>query len=79
MMISRPVIATVGYGELLVLGSAIAWACSIIVIKVLSRTDTSVTITAYMYVLMTLAPLIAASFDWTWPTLEQSAGWWRSV
>jgi drug/metabolite transporter (DMT)-like permease len=74
MLILRPGIATVGYGEFLVLGSAVAWACAIIVIKVLSRTDTSVTITAYMYVLMTPATLIAASFDWTWPTLEQY-GW----
>lgn len=74
MLILRPGVATVGYGELLVLGSAVAWACAIIVIKVLSRTDTSVTITAYMYVLMTPATLIAASFDWTWPTLEQY-GW----
>ena len=74
MLILRPGVSTVGYGELLVLGSAVAWACAIIVIKVLSRTDTSVTITAYMYVLMTPATLIAASFDWTWPTLEQY-GW----
>ena len=74
MLILRPGVSTVGYGELLVLGSAVAWACAIFVIKVLSRTDTSVTITAYMYVLMTPATLIAASFDWTWPTLEQY-GW----
>ncbi len=74
MLILRPGVSTVGYGELLVLGSAVAWACAIIVIKVLSRTDTSVTITAYMYVLMTPATLIAASFDWTWPMLEQY-GW----
>jgi len=74
MLILRPGVSTVGYGELLVLGSAVAWACAIIVIKVLSHTDTSVTITAYMYVLMTPATLIAASFDWTWPTLEQY-GW----
>ena len=74
LLILRPGVATVGYGELLVLGSAVAWACAIIAIKVLSRADTSVTITAYMYVLMTPATLIAASFDWTWPTLEQY-GW----
>ena len=74
LVILRPGVATVSYGELLVLGSAVAWACAIIVIKILSRTDTSVTITAYMYVLMTPATLIAASFDWTWPTLEQY-GW----
>ena len=35
MLILRPGFSTVGYGELLVLGSAVAWACAIIVIKVL--------------------------------------------
>lgn len=74
LLILRPGFATVGYGEFLVLGSAVAWACAIIVIKVLSRSDTSITITAYMYVLMTPATLIAASFDWIWPSLEQF-GW----
>ena len=61
----------VGHGELLVLASAIAWAAAIIVIKVLGRTDSSVTITAYMYLLMTPATFTAALFDWTWPELEQ--------
>ena len=32
------------------------------------------TITAYTHVLMTSVTLIAASFDWTWPMLEQY-GW----
>ena len=61
-------------GTLLVLGSALSWAGAINIIKTLGRTDSSVTITAYMYLLMTPITLVAALFDWTWPTLEQY-GW----
>ena len=71
LIILRPDGGSLGYGELLILGSAIAWAAAIIVIKVLGRTDSSITITAYMYLLMTPITLIAALFDWRWPTGEQ--------
>ena len=67
----RPNGGSLGYGELLVLGSAVAWAAAIIVIKILGRTDSSITITAYMYLLMTPITLIAAVFDWRWPTGQQ--------
>ncbi len=72
LLILRPD-TSMGYGELMVLGSAVAWAAAIIVIKVLGRTDSSITITAYMYLLMTPITFIAATFDWTWPTPVQYA------
>lgn len=72
-LILRPDAGGLGHGELLVLGSALAWAAAIIVIKVLGRTDSSVTITAYMYLLMTPITLAAALFDWKWPTGAQYA------
>ena len=71
LIILRPNGGSLGYGELLVLGSAVAWAAAIIVIKILGRTDSSITITAYMYLLMTPITLIAAVFDWRWPTGQQ--------
>jgi len=71
MIILRPDTVGLGHGELLVLGSAMGWAAAIICIKVLSRTNTSVTITAYMYLLMTPITFAAALFEWTWPTAEQ--------
>ncbi len=74
VVIIRPDAATFEWGTLLVLGSALSWAGAIIVIKTLGRTDSSVTITAYMYLLMTPITLAAALIDWTWPTLEQ-LGW----
>jgi drug/metabolite transporter (DMT)-like permease len=54
-------------GSLLVLASAATWSLAIIVIKTLSRTDSSVTITAYMVLLMTPLSLLPAVFVWQWP------------
>lgn len=71
MLIIRPGFATVDIGSLLVLGSAAIWACALIVIKILSRTDSAVTITTYMALLMTPLSLIPALFYWQWPDAGQ--------
>ncbi len=67
MMIIRPGFAEVSPGSLLVLGSSAIWALALIVIKTLARTESSVTITAYMVLLMTPLSLIPAAFVWRWP------------
>lgn len=71
LIIIRPGIKSIDLGSLLVLGSAATWACAIIIIKMLSRTDSSVTITAYMVLLMTPLSFIPAAFFWQWPNGEQ--------
>lgn len=71
MIIIRPGFQPVDSGALLTLGSAMVWAFSMIIIKQLSRTDSAITITAYMVVLMTPLSLAVAVFFWTWPTAVQ--------
>lgn len=71
LIIIRPGIKTIDVGSLLVLSSAAIWACAIIIIKMLSRTDSAVTITAYMVLLMTPLSLVPALFFWQWPNGEQ--------
>lgn len=71
LIIIRPGFRTIDVGSLLVLSSAATWAAAIIIIKMLSRTDSSVTITAYMVLLMTPLSLIPAAFFWQWPNGEQ--------
>ncbi len=73
LIIIRPGIKAIDVGSLLVLASAATWACAIIIIKMLSRTDSSVTITAYMVLLMTPLSLVPAVFFWQWPNGEQLA------
>ena len=69
----RPGFADVDLGSILVLTQSIAWAAALITIKVLSRTESSITIAAYMVLMMTPLSLIPALFYWQTPSLEQLA------
>ena len=70
LAIMRPGVAPLDFGALLVLGSSAVWAVCMLVIKLLARTESSVTITAYMGVFLTPLSGIAAYFVWRWPGLE---------
>ncbi|NIM26652.1 MAG: EamA family transporter, partial [Gammaproteobacteria bacterium] len=76
LAIIRPGLQPVDTGSLLTLGSAAVWGFTLVIIKVLSRTDSAVTITAYMVLLMSPLSLIPALFFWTWP---DPAGWFWLV
>jgi drug/metabolite transporter (DMT)-like permease len=73
LLILRPGFAEVGFGPLLVLFSSLAWACALMVIKSLSRTESSITIITYMALLLAPASLVPALFVWVWPSPEQLA------
>ena len=68
LLIIRPGVQPFELGPALVLASAAVWGYVVVLIKSLSRTDTAVTITAYMVLLMTPMTLVCALFVWTWPT-----------
>ena len=68
MIVIRPGFVPVDTGSLLILLSALGWAGVILIVKQLTRTDSSITITAWMVVLMTPVSLIPALFVWQWPT-----------
>lgn len=70
LIIIRPGIQPLDLGAVLTIFSAAVWGFTLIVIKVLSRTDSAVTITAYMVLLMSPLSLVPALFYWTWPTWE---------
>ena len=74
LVIVRPGLAALDPGSLLVLGSSAVWAGAMIQIKLLSRTESSLTMTAYMAVFLTPLSSIAAAFVWQWPSLED-LGW----
>ncbi len=71
MVILRPGVIEVGLGPLLVLGSSVVWAVALMIIKVLTRTESSVTITAYASIFLSPVCLVAALPFWVWPSLEQ--------
>ena len=67
-LIIRPGVQPFEFGSALVLASAAVWGYVVVLIKSLSRTDSAVTITAYMVLLMSPMTLVCALFVWTWPS-----------
>ena len=71
VVILRPGFAHIQLGALLVLISSVVWGGCMIIIKRLSSTESSTTITVYMSIVMTPLMLIPAAFVWHWPNLDQ--------
>ncbi len=67
LIIVRPGLQPIDTGSVLTIVSAAIWGFTLITIKMLSRTDSAVTITAYMVILMSPLSLLPALFYWTWP------------
>ncbi|MEE2760123.1 MAG: DMT family transporter [Pseudomonadota bacterium] len=74
LVILRPGIEIAQVGALYVLFSAITWGSAVVLIKRLSRTNSSVTITFYGLSFLTLFTFVPALFVWEWPGMEQY-GW----
>ena len=68
LVILRPGLQEVDTGGLLVIFSSLLWAIAMIDIKVLGRTETSQTITAYVTVLLTPLTLVPALLVWQTPS-----------
>jgi drug/metabolite transporter (DMT)-like permease len=71
LIILRPGIAVLNVGATMILTSAMIWGIVLIMIKRLSTTESSLTITFYMMLYLTPLTFIAAVFVWEWPTLTQ--------
>lgn len=71
LIVLRPGLGEVGLGQMLALLSSLVWACALMIIKDLSRTESSVTIITYMSLLLLPLSLVPALFVWQWPTFDQ--------
>lgn len=78
LIIVRPGGIGFGLGETAMVISAILWAFNLTAVKVLSRTESSLTITLYMGLFMMPICFIAAVPFWTWPTPTEY-GWLAAV
>ena len=67
VVILRPGFEALDRGSLLTLFSALAWAATLIVIRVLGRSESSITITSYMNILLALLSLVPALLVWRTP------------
>jgi drug/metabolite transporter (DMT)-like permease len=77
LIILRPGIEIIHVGALYALFSAITWGTAVVLIKHLSRTNSTVTITFYGMSFLTIFTFLPALFVWEWPTGGQYA--WLAV
>ena len=71
LVLLRPGLEVMSDGQLLVVASASFWACALIVIKILGRTESSVTIITYLILLMAPLSAIPAAMVWSTPSFQQ--------
>ena len=71
LVVLRPGFQEIGQGQMLALFAAVVWGVCIVLIKSLGRTESSLTITVYMSLVMAPLALIPAIWVWQWPDQEQ--------
>lgn len=74
LVILRPGIIPIDFGSMLVVFSAVMWGITLVIVKVLSRTESSLTITGYMTLMLSLMSIGPAIYVWQTPTLDV-LGW----
>lgn len=67
LVIIRPGFAEIDFGSLLTLASAFIWGLTMIVIRSLGRTESSLTTTGYMITFLSILSLGPALYVWQWP------------
>jgi drug/metabolite transporter (DMT)-like permease len=70
LIILRPGVVTLELGALLAVGAAVLWAVAMILIKLLSRTESSVAIVAWMGIFLCAFSIGPALWVWQTPTLS---------
>jgi drug/metabolite transporter (DMT)-like permease len=71
LIILRPGVQAIGLGSVLVLVSSATWACALMCIKVLTRTESAVTIALYAALMQVPFAFVASLFFWVWPSWEE--------
>ncbi|QFT33637.1 Riboflavin transporter [Labrenzia sp. THAF82] len=69
LIILRPGLAVVETGSLLVIAAALLWSLALIIVKTLSRTESSVAIVAWMGIFLSVFSVGPALWVWKDPTL----------
>ena len=73
LIILRPGTEAMQLGALVALASSVCWSATLLVVKVLTRTESGMTIVFYSSMYFTLFAAVPAYYYWIWPTPEQLA------
>ncbi len=68
IVIVRPFSGTIDSGQLIALGAALGFATGVILLKVLTRSETPVTILFWMMIIQSIIGLVPALVLWRWPS-----------
>ena len=71
LVILRPGFVQMDIGIVCVLFSALCWGCSVVIVKQLGRTDSAVSIVAWVGIQLSILSLPFALSVWVWPTMEE--------
>lgn len=71
LIILRPGLGVFSAGGVVVIVSTVFWAASLLCTKVLTRTDKPAFVVLFATAFFIPTSALAASFFWTWPTVEQ--------
>ena len=69
VMIVRPATGEINPGQLIALAAAVGFGISVAMVKLLTRTDQTVTIIFYMAAVQIAGSLLPGLYAWTWPSL----------
>lgn len=67
-IILRPESVDIDPGTLFVLGASVIWACGLVITKIASRSETSLSIGLYLGIFSTPMALVPALLVWQWPS-----------
>ena len=73
LIILRPGLVVIDTGALLVIGSAVLWAVAMLIIKIQSQTESSLTIVAYMGIFLGVFSIAPAL--WVWQPFDLQTLW----
>ncbi len=73
LLVVRPGVSEINLGTMLIIGSSIGWGAAIAIIKSMTSTESSGTLTVYMGLFLTPITGAFAFFVWETPTWEQLA------
>ena len=68
LVILRPGFVDVSLGAMVMIGASLIFSFAILITKLLSRTESTVTLTSYSVVLLAPMNLLIATFVWEWPS-----------
>lgn len=77
LVVLRPGIGSFDPGTLYVVASAMLWGFNVVIVKQLSKTDSTVSIVTWMSGTLAVLSLVPALLVWTWPSAGQLA--WLAI